>query len=118
MQQNITQHLYILLRRPRRHVVNDVPAGTISGEVHVDFRVLPTLKPWSWFDPLQSIPPILVRTWVPMLRRPAIVNGDDDGLTNADEAAAEGVVDGAVSGGMRKASAVEEDYDGDDVCDA
>lgn len=53
-----------------------------------------------------------------MLRRPAIVNGDDDGLTNADEAAAEGVVDGAVSGGMRKASAVEEDYDGDDVCDA
>lgn len=48
-----------------------------------------------------------------MLRRAAVVDGDDDGATEGDEAEAEaeGFVDVCAGGGVGEAAAAEEDDD-------
>lgn len=59
--------------------------------------------------------PVFVGTRVVVLRRPPVVDGDDNSPEDFDKAAAEGVVDGAVGGGMSEAAAMEEEENGDDV---
>lgn len=66
-------------------------------------------------DPLQSGPPVIVSARVSILRRSTVINRNYHCLAMVNKAAAEGVIDGAIGGGMNEATPVEEDNDGDDL---
>jgi hypothetical protein len=58
-------------------------------------------------DPSQHGDAVLERGGVPALGREAVADGDDDGVAEARDAAAEGVVGGAVRGAGHEGAAVE-----------
>lgn len=116
MEKYVPEDLHVVrLRGPGRDMVGNVATGTITRQVNVDLRILPAPQPTSCGDPLEGGPAVVVGAGVPVLGRSTVIHGDDDRPANAGEAAAEGVVDGTVGGGVGEAAAVEEEYDGDDL---
>lgn len=95
-------------------MVHNVAAGTVSGQEHASFGVLPTPRPRQRGHPFEGSPTIIIGTWVPILWRSAVVDGDHHSIAEADESAAEGVVDGTVVGRVCEAASMEEDDDRDD----